>query len=139
MERELITPRAHAGELVQAYSLHPISVVFQSIYIAGAQTEHLDIMRNRYLIDNKPPKVINDPSNPAESMHYLSWNLHFRNDERLGIKNTVPRKEAFFIAASLLVHDMLTESTGSHQKVQIPKLAPAHIHHTFGDAIRFGY
>jgi len=138
MKKELLTPIAHAGELVQAYSLDPKSVTFQSVYIAGAQTEHLEAIRKRYFIDNKPPRTINDPDNPAELMHYLSWNLHFRNDKLLGVKNTVPRKEAFFIAASLLVYDMLLESTGSHHKVQIPNLAPDHIHHTFGEAIRFG-
>ena len=66
-------------------------------------------------------------------MHSISWNMHFSHEEENDINNTVPRREAFMIAALLLVHEMLLESTGSVQPVQIPLLAPDHIRYSFGD------
>ena len=137
MKKEILTPRNRAGELVSAYNLHTQSVIFQSIYIAGGQEEHRELLRKNYFIDNQRPKEPKDPENPSEIMHYISWNMHFTQEEKLGINHTVPRKEAFFIAASLIVHEMLHESIGTPQPVQVPVLAPDHIRNTFGNFITF--
>jgi hypothetical protein len=45
MKKEIITPRDQARELVEAYNLHPQSVLFQSIYIAGGQEEHRELLK----------------------------------------------------------------------------------------------
>lgn len=137
MEQEPTTPLDRASELLASYQLSRQSVIFQSVYIAGGQEAHRDILRKNYCIDNERLKNPQDPDNPSESMHYISWNMHFEHEEKLGLKNVVPRREAFFIAASLLVHEMLLQSTGSVQPVQVPKLAPEHIKYTFGDFITF--
>ena len=137
MKKEIIKPRDQARELVEAYNLHPQSVLFQSIYIAGGQEEHRELLKKNYFIENERLKAPLDPANPSEIMHYISWGMHFSHEEEHDIKNTVPRREAFMIAASLLVHEMLFESTGSVQPVQIPLLAPDHIRYTFGDFITF--
>ena len=137
MEKEIITPPRQARELIEAYDLHPQSVSFQSIYIAGGQVEHRELLKKNYFIKNQLPKVRLDPGNPSEIMHSISWNMHFSHEEENDINNTVPRREAFMIAALLLVHEMLLESTGSVQPVQIPLLAPDHIRYSFGDFITF--
>lgn len=129
---------AAAQALIVDHQLSREAVRFQTAYLAGAQTIHLDALRSVMAIDGNRVRNGADPENPAEISWYASWAAHWQHTQQYGLPESPERALGLVAAAHECVEWRLHQATGLVLPVEVPLLYRQHLPRTFGTAASVG-